>query len=248
MREYVLIVGACCSFGNVLAKNILNEDNIILVDQKESELIKMAQNLEYLYPQKSIISQVMDVRIVEQISDVILKLEREKITIHKMVFCVGINMLAGTLEVTEKIWDDILNINLKGFFFVAKAVIAHMIRNQLRGSIVAIASQHAVVANYNRAPYCAAKAGLVHLVKELALEFANEQIRVNVVSPSYIKHKKNEVVLDTARAEKEYLNQIPLGRYASIEDVTNTITFLLSDKSSFLTGVNILVDGGYTLK
>lgn len=251
MKENVLFVGACCSFGFVLADSILSEyAGVILVEQqsKETELNYLVEKLNLKYPEKKIYTSIIDIKDTKQIAERILELENKNINIDKMVFCAGLNIITGALEVTEEIWDEILDVNLKGYFFVTQAVIASMIRKGIRGSVVAVASQHAVVANYNRAPYCAAKAGEVHLSKELAMEFAENGIRINVVSPSYIKSAANENLLNTARSKKEYLDQILLKRYAVPEDIANAVIFLLSDKSDYLTGVNLLVDGGYTIK
>ena len=99
----------------------------------------------------------------------------------------------------------------------------------------------------DRAAYCASKAGMIHLAKELALEWAKYGIRVNMVSPTMIFSEKNKEILDGNRAKKEYLIKIPLRKYAVPEDVSSAILFLNSDKASMITGQNLIVDGGWTI-
>lgn len=116
-------------------------------------------------------------------------------------------MPTAALNVTEEIWDKINNVNLKGFFFSAKDVIGHMLLQNIKGNIIAIASQHGVVANINRAPYCASKARLIHLVKELALEFAEKGININIISPTFILSDKNHELLMSRKSQRDYLSK-----------------------------------------
>ena len=173
-------------------------------------------------------------------------IEEKKLVVDSFVYLAGINVLVSALETTEEIWDRIIDVNLKGFFFVSKVIAKNMILNG-GGSILGIASQHAVVANVDRAAYCASKAGMIHLAKELALEWAKYGIRVNMVSPTMIFSEKNKEILDGNRAKKEYLIKIPLRKYAVPEDVSSAILFLNSDKASMITGQNLIVDGGWTI-
>lgn len=123
-----------------------------------------------------------------------------------------------------------------------------MLIYKLEGNIVAVSSQHGVVANTNRAPYCASKAGLIHLVKELALEFAEYGININSVSPSFILSSKNSDYLLSSKTKREILNKIPQRKYVTPQNVAKAIAFLIEEDTKGITGHNLLVDGGWTIQ
>ena len=250
MKKALVIIGACCSFGKETISELVSQyDALILTETEErySELKQYLKRLKETHTEKTIISYVLDVRRTSEINEVFTSIEKECIFIHSLVYCAGINIISPALSLTEDKWDMVMDINLKGFFFVAKETVAHMLRNDIKGSIVSIASQHSVVVNFDRSAYCASKAALTHLSKELALEFSEENIRFNTVSPSYISSEINRELLSTPRSQKEYLSKVPMKRYAEPKDIALAIKYLLSDDSSFVTGHNLLVDGGYTI-
>jgi 2-deoxy-D-gluconate 3-dehydrogenase len=116
------------------------------------------------------------------------------------------------------------------------------------GSIVNIASQHGIVGNDMRAPYCASKAGVINLARELALEWAKYNIRVNCVSPTFVMTEKNKKMLTDNINFKKTLTSIPMGRYCTPLDVAQSVLFLSSPLASLITGHNLVVDGGYTIR
>ena len=239
----VVVVGACSSTGDALIPELLDKYSSVV-------LTESPQNFESLvgkYGEKPNVKLLkMDVLNKSQIKTLDIYIEEKKLVVDSFVYLAGINVLVSALETTEEIWDKIIDVNLKGFFFVSKVIAKNMILNG-GGSILGIASQHAVVANVDRAAYCASKAGMIHLAKELALEWAKYGIRVNMVSPTMIFSEKNKEILDGNRAKKEYLIKIPLKKYAVPEDVSSAILFLNSDKASMITGQNLIVDGGWTI-
>ncbi|EAF2708563.1 SDR family oxidoreductase, partial [Listeria monocytogenes] len=160
---------------------------------------------------------------------------------------VGLNIFNSVLDVTEDEWDLIVDTNLKSSFFLSQAVSKKMVKSKTKGSIVLLASQHGVVANGLRAPYCASKAGVIQLAKSLALELSSYGIRVNCVSPTYILDEKSKEFLLNKEVKKEYLSKIPLKKYALPSDIANACYFLLSEESAMITGQNIIIDGGYTI-
>ncbi|EAC8548036.1 SDR family oxidoreductase [Listeria monocytogenes] len=160
---------------------------------------------------------------------------------------VGLNIFNSVLDVTEDEWDLIVDTNLKSSFFLSQAVSKKMVKSKTKGSIVLLASQHGVVANGLRAPYCASKAGVIQLAKSLGLELSSYGIRVNCVSPTYILDEKSKEFLLNKEVKKEYLSKIPLKKYALPSDIANACYFLLSEESAMITGQNIIIDGGYTI-
>ncbi len=246
-----MIIGAGCSFGKELITKLADcWDTFILTEHKDrfGDLLKNMDILHKLSPNTKVYSYRVDLTDISEINRLMLDIEKEEVTINAAVYCAGVNILESALNVTEDIWDAIINVNLKGFFFVAKSIAAHMVLSDIKGSILAIASQHAIVANYNRAPYCASKAGLVHLIKEMALEFAESGIRFNAISPSFIINDRNTNQLYSYQYQQEYLEKIPVGKYAVPDDIAFAVKFLLSDESAYITGHNLIIDGGYTIK
>jgi 2-deoxy-D-gluconate 3-dehydrogenase len=157
----------------------------------------------------------------------------------------GVNIPVEALEVTEADWDGVLDVNLKGLFFMSQRVGREMKRTG-GGKVVNIASQNGLVAYYNRAAYCASKAGVVNLTRSLALEWAPLKINVNAVGPTYILTDLTKVTLEDPRYRDDILSRIPLGRVGQPEDVVGAVVFLASAAADMVTGHTLLVDGGWT--
>jgi 2-deoxy-D-gluconate 3-dehydrogenase len=114
------------------------------------------------------------------------------------------------------------------------------------GAIVAIASQNGVIGYPQRAAYCAAKAGVVNLVRVLALEWAAHGVRVNAVGPTFVETPLTKITLSQPEIRDDILHRIPLGRLGTPEEVANAVLFLASPAASLITGTTLLTDGGWT--
>ncbi|MBU0476603.1 3-oxoacyl-ACP reductase FabG [Patescibacteria group bacterium] len=159
----------------------------------------------------------------------------------------GIYQFKPFLELTEEEWDKTLDINLKGYFFCAQAVAKEMAK-QKSGVIVNIASVamgQQGVGFPNIVHYCASKGGIAAMTEAMALELAVYNIRVNAVSPGMIETPMIDVVKSDPAAMKAMMARIPLGRVGKPEEVSNLVLFLASDKSSYMTGSIVVVDGGW---
>jgi NAD(P)-dependent dehydrogenase (short-subunit alcohol dehydrogenase family) len=155
----------------------------------------------------------------------------------------------SALEMSVQDWEKMLAVDLKGVFLCCKAVAPHMIR-QGGGKIVNIASMSSLHVNRD-ADYChynAAKAGVVMLTKSLAVEWARHQIYVNAISPGYCRTPGNAVRSDNPAIRAIRVDQGVIKRYGqAYEDLGGAVVYLSSDASSFTTGCNLVVDGGYSL-
>jgi 3-oxoacyl-[acyl-carrier protein] reductase len=145
---------------------------------------------------------------------------------------------------SEDDWDLVLDINLKGAFFCTKLVGKQMIK-QKYGRIVNIASVAGRYGNKGQANYSASKAGLIGLTKTTAKEFASRGITCNAVAPGIIKSKMTDVLPDEVK--KKYLENIPLGRFGTPDDVANVVAFLASDEAGYVTSQVIDIDGGLVM-
>jgi NAD(P)-dependent dehydrogenase (short-subunit alcohol dehydrogenase family) len=153
---------------------------------------------------------------------------------------------ATVVELAPAEWDKALRINLTSAFLVAKAVIPHL-QASGGGTIVNIASEIGVAGSRGRGAYGATKAALIHLTRVLALDHAAENIRVNALSPGAVPTERLLSRFGTAeQAEAALRHLYPLGRLGRPEEIASAALFLASDQSSFMTGANLIVDGGYT--
>jgi NAD(P)-dependent dehydrogenase (short-subunit alcohol dehydrogenase family) len=163
----------------------------------------------------------------------------------------GVNFVKPVLEVTEAEWDRVLDIDLKGSFFLTQFAARQMVAQQpAGGAIVQIASVHTVAAVAGAAPYDAAKHGMVGFTKAAAVELAPHGVRVNLLSPGLCRTTIWEGLVAAAPSEQACLDywqsQIPGGRPIEPEEIADAAIFLLSDASRAITGVNLVADLGMT--
>ncbi len=157
----------------------------------------------------------------------------------------GVNRVGPTESFDEAVWSDILEINLGGAFRCSQIVGARMLEAR-RGSIVNLASVQARRASPGRAAYCASKSGLLGLTQALAVEWGARGVRVNAISPGYMKTRLALEAIDAGlMSERELLDRIPAGRLGEAENVASSVVFLASADSEYITGTTIEVDGGY---
>ena len=151
----------------------------------------------------------------------------------------------SVLETDEKWWDRIMAVNLKSVFWVTKHGIPHLQRGG-GGSVILMGSVSAL-AGFTRAQdaYTAAKGALISLGKSLAIQFARDNVRCNVIHPGIVDTPLQAPYL-TPEIHREFEAGIPLGRIAQPREIANVALFLASDESSFMTGAELVVDGGFT--
>ena len=157
----------------------------------------------------------------------------------------GVNIPKDAFEVTEADWDGVMDVNLKGLFFMSQKVAREMVKTG-GGCMINIASQNGVIGYYKRAAYCSSKAGVVNLTRVLALEWAEHNINVNAVGPTFVLTPLTQSTFDDPAIREDLLQRIPLGRVGQPEDVVGAVVFLASPAASLITGHTLLVDGGWT--
>lgn len=157
----------------------------------------------------------------------------------------GIAAVAPAEEMPLEQWQKTIDVNLTGVFLVSQAAGKIMLK-QKQGSIINMASMSAHIINVPQkvADYHAAKAGVVALTRCLAAEWAPSNVRVNAISPGY---HKTEMAMQWEEVHPTWIERIPMGRMAEMEELQGLVLFLASDASSYTTGSEIITDGGYTL-
>lgn len=158
----------------------------------------------------------------------------------------GISSPKSSLEVTPEEWRRMIDIQLTGAFLSSQAAGRAFVQQGRGGCIVFISSINAEAAFPRRTAYACAKAGVQMMTKTLAIEWASLGIRVNAVGPSHTETEMTQQNIARGAIDVESIKRrIPLGRLARVEDVANAVSFLCSDKASFITGHSLYVDGGY---
>ena len=187
----------------------------------------------------------LDVTSLNSIQRMVTKVIDQFGRIDILVNNAGINIAKNALDVTERDWDKILDVNLKGVFFCSQAIGREMVKRR-SGKIINIASQNGIIGYYQRAAYCSSKAGVVNLTRVLAIEWAPYHINVNAIGPTFILTPLTEKLFENRKFSKEVLRRIPLGRLGRPEDVVGAAVFLASPAADMVTGHTLLVDGGWT--
>jgi NAD(P)-dependent dehydrogenase (short-subunit alcohol dehydrogenase family) len=167
--------------------------------------------------------------------------------IDVMATIVGQASWSKFLNVTPDLWDRDHRLNLRYFFFYAQAVAASMIENGRRGAITAVASVSGVQSAPNHSAYGAAKAGLIGLIRSMAVELAEHGIRANAVAPGTIRTPRIEAGRDTAAWDAKIRDSlIPAKRLGTVDEIADAILFLSSQMATYITGQTLAVDGGLT--
>ncbi|TWT10773.1 SDR family NAD(P)-dependent oxidoreductase [Reyranella sp. CPCC 100927] len=158
----------------------------------------------------------------------------------------GISIVKPALEMPEATWDEVVNTNLRGAWLVAQTAAQHMTAARRAGRIINIASILGLRTIGQVAPYNAAKAGLLHLTRALAMEWARHGIQVNAISPGYIETEMNDAFWQTPAGQR-LIERVPQRRLGKPAHLDGALLLLASDAGTFMTGANIVVDGGHTV-
>ncbi len=233
-----VITGGASGIGMATAIKFLEYGaRVILFDLNEEALKlfqeeKIKENGWYF---KGDISNPDDIKkFVEEI-----KKRGEKIDV--LVNSAGVTRDTLLIRMKEEDWDFVLNINLKGIFLLTKEIVKMMIREN-GGVIINLSSVVGIMGNIGQCNYSASKAGVIAFTKSLAKEVGSRNIRVLAIAPGFIETPMTEKLPEEIK--KRYLENIPLKRFGKPEEVAELISFLASEKASYITGCVIQIDGG----
>ena len=157
----------------------------------------------------------------------------------------GINIRKSITEFTLAEWNQVMDTNLTGAFLLCRAFVPHM-KGHGYGRIINLTSIMSHVAIPGRTAYAASKTGLLGFTRALALELAPEKITVNGISPGPYATELNAPILQNPELNAQFLSKIPLGRWGQVEEVGKLALYLCSEEAGFITGTDILMDGGWT--
>lgn len=243
-RKTVLVTGGTRGIGKEVAiKYAENGYNVIInyVSDKTD-----VDKLKKEFDEKGIESLIVkaDVSNQEEVESLVKQAIEKFENIDVLVNNAGITKDNLLMRMSQEEFDKVIDINLKGTFLVTKAVSKYMMKKR-QGSIVNLSSVVGVAGNAGQCNYSASKAGIIGFTKSIAKELASRNIRANAVAPGFIATDMTSVLSDTV---KENINsQIPLKRMGTSKEVAELIYFLGSEKSSYITGQVINIDGGMVM-
>jgi len=243
----VLITGGAGSIGQSVAQGFLagGAAKVVLLDNSDDAIQKAVEALGSRYPAR--VSAVRaDVRNVEEGRRAVRGVLDAERKIDVLFNSAGVNRRKPSIEITEEDWDFVLDLNLKGLFFVTQEVGRHMLARR-SGCVISAASVSSVRGHRNLAAYAASKGGIAQLTRVLANEWAPYGVRVNAVAPGYLETGMTRGYLADSSVREGIVKRIPLGRIGEPEDVVGAVLFLASDWARYITGEILFVDGGRTV-
>jgi NAD(P)-dependent dehydrogenase (short-subunit alcohol dehydrogenase family) len=165
--------------------------------------------------------------------------------VHILINNAGINIRKNVTDFSYEEWTSVLNTNLVGAFLMCRSFIPYM-RGEGYGRIINLTSIMSHISLPGRSAYSASKAGLLGFTKALALELAPEGITVNGISPGPCATEMNLPILNNPELNQQFVSKLPVGRWGKVEEIARCLLYVCSPESGFLTGTDIVIDGGWT--
>ncbi|EAG4558260.1 D-threitol dehydrogenase [Listeria monocytogenes] len=240
--KVAVVTGAASGIGKAMAE-LFSEKGayVVLLDIKEDVKDVAAK----INPSRTLALQV-DITKKENIEKVVAEIKKVYPKIDILANSAGVALLEKAEDLPEEYWDKTMELNLKGSFLMAQIIGREMIATG-GGKIVNMASQASVIALDKHVAYCASKAAIVSMTQVLAMEWAPYNINVNAISPTVILTELGKKAW-AGQVGEDMKKLIPAGRFGYQEEVAACALFLVSDAASLITGENLIIDGGYTIK
>lgn len=243
-NKVAIITGANRGIGLGIATAMAKEGaQIVIASRKLEEATETANLLSKKYHVNTL-AVGCDISKSDQVKSLVAKTVQKFKRIDILVNNAGVAEFAPLLKMAEADWDRTLDVNLKGTFLCIRNVAEIMVK-QKYGKIVSVASIAGLVGFDNLAHYCASKAGIIGMTRELALELSPQGINVNAIAPGVIETRMTDDLRKDKKQLAGLLAQIPMGRLGQPEDIAQAAVFLASDQASFITGHTLVVDGGW---
>lgn len=238
-NKIAIVTGASSGLGEAIANMFLAEGaKVIFSDINDySEKNKIGENGIFVKA---------DVSKKEEVENLIKTAVEKFGSLDIIVNNAGVGLTGEVAEMSDDIWQKVIDINLNGVFYGLRSSAKYMKDNKIKGSIINMASILGNVGFRTASAYCASKGGVNQLTKASALELAPFGIRVNSIAPGFIKTEMTKGIQDDPSANKAISSSIPLGYMGEPNDIAYVAVYLASDESKYVTGSVLYVDGGWT--
>ena len=240
-----IVTGACGGIGLEVSK-VLSENNInvLMLDLQGPSKRFLTENVNCIYKK-------VDVTNLGKLKSAIEKFYKKNKSVDYLINTTGVlwfNKDVSAADIKPEIWDKVFEINLKSMMYLTKIIIPLMKKNSF-GSMVHISSVDALSGDDKpQDAYGASKAAMIRLSKSLAIQFASKNIRSNIILPGPIETGMQKRWKKNPKTKKNLEKFIPLKRVGKPEDISNACMYLLSDQANYITGTEMIVDGGITSK
>ena len=244
-NKTIIVTGSAGGNGLAIAKSFYNLGaNLVLTDKNYLSLKKNTKS----FSSKRSLKLKCDINQIKDRKKILDKTRTKFNYIHGLVNNAGISISNNSNKYKKKDWDNTINTNLSSIFFLTQLVANHMVFNRIKGSIINITSLASHFGMPDNPAYVASKGGLKYLTKAMAIDYGQEGIRINNLSPGYIftnmtKKSYSNKKLRASRAKKTMLN-----KWGQPNDIIGAAVYLMSDSSQYVTGIDLHVDGGWAAK
>lgn len=237
-NKIAVITGATAGIGKAIALKFAQKGAyIILIGRDESR----GRALVHEIGENNCQFFSVDVSKTQQVKDLTKKILKDYSKVDFLINNAGITKDNLLLRLTEKEWDEVMEINVKSCYNFCQSLLLSMMKAGY-GKIVNISSVVGITGNAGQTNYCASKAAVIGFTKALALEVAKRGICVNCVAPGFIMSQMTNILSDEQK--ENILSRIPLGRMGTAEEIAHAVAFLCSDESNYITGQVLTIDGG----
>ncbi len=243
--KVAIVTGGNQGIGKIVAGYIADAGaDVVIIDRNDASSVAEEIAKEYGVRTAAITCNVTK---QEEVERAVNEAAQKMGTLDLLFNNAGICLHKDALDCTAQDWLKVVDVNLNGIFFVAQAFGKYLVNNGKKGNIVNTASMSATIVNIpqGQASYNSSKAGVVHLTKSLAVEWAQKGIRVNSISPGYIMTE----MTGTVRKDWQdiWVSSIPFKRMGKPEELAGAVIYLLSDAATYTSGCDLLIDGCFTL-
>lgn len=243
--KVVIVTGASKGLGRAMAlglgeagaRVVVTSRTVPLIEETADEIIKKGGNA---------IAMPVDVKNPQSVEQMVNRAVEHYGRVDILINNAGIAPMKRTVDTEIEDWNDVMNTNLKSAFLISKAVAGNMIKRR-KGKIINIGSVLGRMASTTAMPYCVSKAGIAHMTKTLALEWAQFGINVNCIAPGFFETEMTVHAHEDPSQMKFLKFKIPFKRLGKPEEIVGAVLFLASEASDYMTGAVLYIDGGYSI-
>jgi NAD(P)-dependent dehydrogenase (short-subunit alcohol dehydrogenase family) len=240
-----LVTGTSAGLGRAIAIALAQAGYDLALTELSTDALKGTLAQREIRERKAV-PIALDLRSQDSILAAFEAARRALGSIDLLVNNAGRALLKPVVDVTDAEWDDVIDTNLKGAFFLSQLFGHACIASKRPGVIVSMASTHGMTGIAGRSVYGISKAGLIQMTRMLAIEWAPHNIRVNAIAPTTVMTESRQQLLADPAKRAAALERIPSGKFATPEEIAAAVVYLASEGAGSVTGVTLPVDGGLT--